>query len=75
MRRKGESHARKEQEEAEKEQRGIAQLKKDKQAKEKGVASSKEMMLTLAEKGVVHFAATQLLTWKISFDTNLVRSL
>ena len=30
------------------------QLEKDKEAKEKGVASSKEMMLTLVEKGVAH---------------------
>ena len=29
-------------------------LEKDKEAKEKGVASSKEMMLTLVEKGVAH---------------------
>ena len=35
-------------------QRRITQLEKDKEAKEKGVASSKEMMLTLAEKRVAH---------------------
>ena len=45
---------RKEREEAKKEQRRITQLEKDKEAMEKGIASSKQMILTLAEKGVAH---------------------